>query len=171
MQSTTTTTLPLSGWFYIKSLSSGHVIDVEGDSMAPNLVITNNLVTASTSGDNAAIESQLWRYQDGQLINRRSGYVLDCKQGVVRYGARLMQAVTKQGKEAQHQRWESVNGALVIQGKPTFAIDIEGDGSKAGSRLSLQRPKAQNNLDQQCKCWIFNDRRFPSSIIFRNKSA
>ncbi|KAG0043718.1 hypothetical protein BGZ83_011087, partial [Gryganskiella cystojenkinii] len=149
---TTTTALPTSGWFYIKSLSSGHVIDVEGDSMAPNLVITSIQVTTASENDYAKIESQLWRYQEGQLINRRSGLVLDCKQGVVRYGARLMQAIAKQGKEAQHQRWESVNGALVIQGKPTFAVDIEGDGSKAGSRLSLQRPKAQNNLDQQ---WVF----------------
>ncbi|KAF9100709.1 hypothetical protein BGX27_000276, partial [Mortierella sp. AM989] len=153
-QSATTNVLPTDGWFYIKSLSSGHVIDVDqgvlSDPMSSNVLV--NMNHQITDGDKTKIESQLWRYDNGQLINRRSGFVLDCKQGVVRYGARLMQGFRKEGKEAHHQRWESVNGTLIIQGKPTFAIDIEGDGTKAGARLSLQRPKSQNNLDQQ---WAF----------------
>ncbi|KAF9107960.1 hypothetical protein BGX29_004073, partial [Mortierella sp. GBA35] len=152
-----TTVLPTNGWFYIKSKSSGLVIDVEqsllSDPMAPNVLVNMSApITDDSDSDHSKIESQLWRYEGGQLINRRSGLVLDCKQGVVRYGARLMQGVPKQGKEAHHQRWESVEGVLIIQGKPTFAIDIEGDGTKAGSRLSLQRPKSQNNSDQQ---WVF----------------
>ncbi|KAG0307670.1 hypothetical protein BGZ98_010139, partial [Dissophora globulifera] len=153
----TTNVLPTSGWFYIRSLSSGHVIDVEqtllSDPMSPNVLVNmSEQITSTSNDDYAKIESQLWRYDAGQIINRRSGLVLDCKQGVVRYGARLMQGVPKQGKEAHHQRWESVNGTLIVQGKPTFAIDIEGDGTKSGARLSLQRPKSQNNLDQQ---WEF----------------
>ncbi|KAI1316330.1 hypothetical protein EDD11_010109 [Mortierella claussenii] len=157
----TTSVLPTNGWFYIRSLSSGHVIDVEqgllSDSMSPNALVNMNAqITTSADSDHSKIESQLWRYDNGQLINRRSGLVLDCKQGVVRYGARLMQGIPKQGKEGHHQRWESVNGTLIIQGKPTFAIDIEGDGSKAGARLSLQRPKSQNNLDQQWEFQLAN---------------
>ncbi|KAG9320569.1 hypothetical protein KVV02_002822, partial [Mortierella alpina] len=153
----TTTVLPTTGWFYIKSQSSGYVIDVEqsllSDPMAPNVLVNMNAqVMTDAEEQREKLESQLWRYDEGQLINRRSGLVLDCKQGVVRYGARLMQGVPKQGKEAHHQRWETMDGCLVIQGKPTFAIDIEGDGSKLNSRLSLQRPKSQNNLDQQ---WVF----------------
>ncbi|KAF9195071.1 hypothetical protein BGZ50_005292, partial [Haplosporangium sp. Z 11] len=152
-----TSVLPTNGWFYIKSKSSGYVIDVEQglltDPTSPNtLVCMSSQITTVTDGNHSRIESQLWRYDGGQLINRRSNLVLDCKQGVVRYGARLVQAIPKQGKESHHQRWESDNGALLVQGKPTFAIDIEGDGSKTGSRLSLQRPKAQNNSDQQ---WCF----------------
>ncbi|KAG0334355.1 hypothetical protein BG004_000441, partial [Podila humilis] len=153
--STTVTVLPTSGWFYIKSQSSGLVVDVEQDAdpMAPNvLAIMNAQITHVTEENQAKVESQLWRYNDGQIINRRSQLVLDCKQGVVRYGARLMQGIPKQGKESHHQRWESSNGTLVIQGKPLYAIDIEGDGTKAGARLSLQRPKVQNNSDQQ---WSF----------------
>ncbi|KAF8924852.1 hypothetical protein BGZ58_001364, partial [Dissophora ornata] len=154
-----TIVLPTTGWFYIKSLSSGHVIDIEqgllSDPMAPNVLASMN--AQITSGDHTKIESQLWSYNGGQLINKRSGLVLDCKQGVVRYGARLMQGTPKEGKESHHQRWESVNGTLIIQGKPTFAIDIEGDGTKAGARLSLQRPKALNNLDQQ---WEFQSANF-----------
>ncbi|KAF9430481.1 hypothetical protein BGZ76_000821, partial [Entomortierella beljakovae] len=153
----TSKVLPTNGWFYIKSLSSGHVVDLEqgllSDPLSPNVLACMNLqLTTVTDGDYAKIESQLWRYHDGQLINRRSGLVLDCKQGVVRYGARLIQNTPKTGKEGHHQRWESSNGTLIIQGKPTFAIDIEGDGTKTGARLSLQRPKSQNNLDQQ---WEF----------------
>ncbi|KAG0260352.1 hypothetical protein BG011_001953, partial [Mortierella polycephala] len=153
----TTFDLPTNGWFYIKSQSSGYVIDVEQglltDPTSPNtLVCMGSQLTTVTDGDHSKIESQLWRYDGGQLINRRSSLVLDCKQGVVRYGARLVQAIPKQGKEGHHQRWESANGTLLIQGKPAFVIDIEGDGSKSGSRLSLQRPKAQNNSDQQ---WCF----------------
>ncbi|KAF9569219.1 hypothetical protein EC968_002657, partial [Mortierella alpina] len=153
----TTTVLPTAGWFYIKSQSSGYVIDVEqgllSDPMAPNVLVNMNAqVMTDAEEQREKLESQLWRYSEGQLINRRSGLVLDCKQGVVRYGARLMQGVPKQGKEAHHQRWETKDGNLVIQGKHLFAIDIEGDGSKMNARLSLQRPKAENNLDQQ---WIF----------------
>ncbi|CAO3565913.1 unnamed protein product [Mortierella alpina] len=151
----TTTVLPTAGWFYIKSRSSGYVIDVEQglltDSMAPNVLVNMNAqVMTNAEEQRDKLESQLWRYSDGQLINRRSGLVLDCKQGVVRYGAGLMQGVPKQGKEAHHQRWETKDGNLIIQGKPLFAIDIEGDELHA--RLSLQRPKAENNSDQQ---WIF----------------
>ncbi|KAF9277098.1 hypothetical protein BGZ68_009527, partial [Mortierella alpina] len=149
-----TTVLPTAGWFYIKSQSSGFVIDVEqgllSDPMAPNVLVNMNAqVMTDAEEQREKLESQLWRYKEGQLINRRSGLVLDCKQGVVRYGARLMQGIPKEGKEAHHQRWESKDGTLVIQGKPLFAIDIEGDGSKLNARLSLQRPKAENNADQQ----------------------
>ncbi|KAF9905967.1 hypothetical protein BX616_000861, partial [Lobosporangium transversale] len=148
---------PTNGWFYIRSSSSGHVVDIEqgllSDPMSPNVLVNmNTQITESTGDDHSKIESQLWRYDNGYFINRRSQYVLDCKQGVVRYGARLMQGVRKEGKEGHHQRWEAVNGSLIVQGKPNFAIDIEGDGSKTGARLSLQRPKSQNNLDQQ---WEF----------------
>ncbi|KAF9345813.1 hypothetical protein BGX26_002705, partial [Mortierella sp. AD094] len=171
----TTNVLPTNGWFYIRSLSSGHVIDVEqgilSDPMSPNVLVNmNHQITTITDGDHSKIESQLWRYEDGQLINRRSGLVLDCKQGVVRYGARLMQGVPKQGKEAHHQRWESANGTLIVQGKPTFAIDIEGDGTKTGARLSLQRPKSQNNLDQQWEFqlatfeWLQQERTFTRTL-------
>ncbi|KAF9373316.1 hypothetical protein CPB97_000656, partial [Podila verticillata] len=152
---TTVTALPTSGWFYIKSQSSGLVVDVEQDAdpLAPNVLVSMNAqITSDTEENQAKIESQLWKYQDGKIINRRSQLVLDCKQGVVRYGARLMQGIPKQGKESHHQRWESSNGTLIVQGKSLYAIDIEGDGTKTGSRLSLQRPKVQNNLDQQ---WSF----------------
>ncbi|KAF9547918.1 hypothetical protein EC957_007645, partial [Mortierella hygrophila] len=157
-----TTVLPTNGWFYIKSKSSGLVVDVEqsllSNPMDPNVLVNmSTQISDDSDSDHSKIESQLWRYDAGQIINRRSGLVLDCKQGVVRYGARLMQGVPKQGKEAHHQRWESVEGVLIIQGKPTFAIDIEGDGTKAGSRLSLQRPKSQNNSDQQ---WVFQSATF-----------
>ncbi|KAF9933124.1 hypothetical protein FBU30_006448, partial [Linnemannia zychae] len=152
-----TTVLPTNGWFYIKSKTSNLVIDIDqsltSNPMDPNVLVNMNVqITDDSDSDHSKIESQLWRYDNGQLINRRSGLVLDCKQGVVRYGARLMQGLPKQGKESHHQRWESVEGVLIIQGKPSFAIDIEGDGTKAGSRLSLQRPKSQNNSDQQ---WVF----------------
>ncbi|KAF9409794.1 hypothetical protein BGZ94_001860, partial [Podila epigama] len=152
---TTLTALPTSGWFYIKSKTSGLVVDIENgaDPLAPNVLVSmNHQITTVTEENQPKIESQLWRYENGQIINRRSQLVLDCKQGVVRYGARLIQNIAKQGKESHHQRWESSNGTLIIQGKPLYAIDIEGDGSKGGARLSLQRPKVQNNSDQ---LWTF----------------
>ncbi|KAG0012587.1 hypothetical protein BGZ81_001477, partial [Podila clonocystis] len=153
--STTVTVLPTSGWFYIKSKSSNLVVDIEQDAdpLPPNVLVSMNAQIPSVTDENQAkAESQLWRYEDGQIINKRSQLVLDCKLGVVRYGARLVQGVSKRGKESNHQRWESSNGTLIIQGKPLYAIDIEGDGTKNGARLSLQRPKVQNNLDQQ---WTF----------------
>ncbi|KAF9583249.1 hypothetical protein BGW38_009927, partial [Lunasporangiospora selenospora] len=153
----TVSVLPTNGWFYIKSQSSGNVVDLEqgilSDPTTPNtLVAMAAIVTSDAEADRAKVESQLWRYQDGNIVNRRSGLVLDAKQGVVRHGARLVQTGLKQGKEGHHQRWESANGNIAVQGKATFVIDIEGDGSKVGSRLSLQKPKSQNNSDQQ---WVF----------------
>ncbi|KAF9950314.1 hypothetical protein BGZ70_001429, partial [Mortierella alpina] len=134
----TTTVLPTAGWFYIKSQSSGYVIDVDHgvltDSMAPNVLVNMNAQVMTDAEE------------------QRDKLESHCKQGVVRYGARLMQGTPKQGKEAHHQRWETKDGNLIIQGKPLFAIDIEGDGSKLHARLSLQRPKAENNADQQ---WVF----------------
>jgi hypothetical protein len=67
--------------------------------MAPNVLANmNHQITTVTDGDYSKIESQLWRYENYQLINRRSGLVLDVKQGVVRYGARIIQDVPKTGK-------------------------------------------------------------------------
>ncbi|KAF9360723.1 hypothetical protein BGX34_007540, partial [Mortierella sp. NVP85] len=153
--------IPTSGWFWIKSPNTGHVVDLEkgmlSDPMAPNtLANMHPQVTTVTDGDYSKIETQLWKYENYQLINRKSRLVLDVKQGVVRYGARIIQDVPKTGKvldpSSHHQHWESVNGNLVVQTKQAFAIDIEGDGSKAGARLTLQRPKTSNNADQE---WIY----------------
>ncbi|ORZ05713.1 hypothetical protein BCR41DRAFT_176180 [Lobosporangium transversale] len=101
---------PTNGWFYIRSSSSGHVVDIEqgllSDPMSPNVLVNmNTQITESTGDDHSKIESQLWRYDNGYFINRRSQYVLDCKQGVVRYGARLMQGVRKEGKVKQTKQF------------------------------------------------------------------
>lgn len=103
----TSNVLPTAGWFYIKSQSSGFVIDVEqgllSDPMAPNVLVNMNAqVMTDAEEQREKLESQLWSYKEGQLVNRRSGLVLDCKQGVVRYGARLMQGIPKEGKVRYH---------------------------------------------------------------------
>ncbi|KAF9974682.1 hypothetical protein BGZ73_001866, partial [Actinomortierella ambigua] len=160
---------PTNGWFWIKSKNSGLVIDVESgvssDPLQPGvLLFVNNAVTTVSGDDTSKIETQLWRYEEGRFINRFSGLVIDIKQGVVRYGARLTQDVVKSGKPSHHQLWESVNGNIFVQGKDGFAVDIEGDGSKVGSRLTLQRPKTQDNADQQ---WVFQQATYDWLLIER----
>ncbi|KAF9156576.1 hypothetical protein DFQ26_009301, partial [Actinomortierella ambigua] len=160
---------PTNGWFWIKSKNSGLVIDVESsassDPLQPGvLLFVNDAVTTVSGDDTSKIETQLWRYENGRFINRYSGLVIDIKQGVVRYGARLTQDVVKSGKPSQHQLWESVRGNIFVQGKDGFAVDIEGDGSKAGSRLTLQRPKTHDNADQQ---WVFQQATYDWLLIER----
>ncbi|KAG0240690.1 hypothetical protein BGW41_006773, partial [Actinomortierella wolfii] len=160
---------PTNGWFWIKSKNSGLVIDVESGAasnpLQPGVLLyVNNAVTTVKGDDTTKIETQLWRFEDGRFINRFSGLVMDIKQGVVRYGARLTQDVVKSGKPAHHQTWTVSNGNILVQDKENFAIDIEGDGSKVGSRLTLQRPKTHDNADQQ---WVFQQATFDWLLIER----
>lgn len=78
------------------------------DPMAPNtLANMHPQVTTVVDGDYSKIETQLWKYENYQLINRKSRLVLDVKQGVVRYGARIIQDVPKTGKVLDPVRLQS----------------------------------------------------------------
>lgn len=69
------------------------------DPLSPNiLAIMNTQVRTVVNNNFTKIATQLWRYENYQLINRHSGLVLDVKQGVVRYGARIIQDKQKTGK-------------------------------------------------------------------------
>jgi hypothetical protein len=81
--------------------------------MAPNtLANMHPQVTTVTDGDYTKIETQLWKYENYQLINRKSRLVLDVKQGVVRYGARIIQDVPKTGKVLDPVRLQSSAGNM-----------------------------------------------------------
>ncbi|KAI7818436.1 hypothetical protein BC939DRAFT_480328 [Gamsiella multidivaricata] len=74
-------------WFYIKSAASGLVVDIEHgyftDPMkAGARAEMNHQKIDNGDGRHTLLELQLWRYEAGFLINRRTGFVLDI-QGVL----------------------------------------------------------------------------------------
>jgi len=49
-------------------------------------------------GRHSLLELQLWRYESGFLINRRTGFVLDIQGGTLKLAARVIQWQRKAGK-------------------------------------------------------------------------
>lgn len=75
-----------TSWFYIKSAASGLVVDIEHgyftDPMkAGARAEMNHQKIDNGDGRHSLLELQLWRYEAGFLINRRTGFVLDIQGG------------------------------------------------------------------------------------------
>ena len=79
-----------TSWFYIKSAASNLVVDIEHgyftDPMkAGARAEMNHQKIDNGDGRHSLLELQLWRYEAGFLINRRTGFVLDIQGGMYLY--------------------------------------------------------------------------------------
>ncbi|RUS27683.1 hypothetical protein BC938DRAFT_482881 [Jimgerdemannia flammicorona] len=74
------------GFFYIKSRLSGKVVDVDGASMKADAKILLWPQKFDSDRDN-----QLWYYDDGYLVNKKSRKVLDIRgDGARHFGPRWL---------------------------------------------------------------------------------
>jgi hypothetical protein len=75
-----------SGTFYIQSSISGYVLDLESgflkDPMKAGARVELAQRKASGSGaTTSAAEQQQWRFEEGYIVNARTGHVLDIQGG------------------------------------------------------------------------------------------
>ncbi|KAF7723278.1 hypothetical protein EC973_002124 [Apophysomyces ossiformis] len=135
---------PPSGYFYIKSLKNGSVLDVyNGETSADTAII----IWPQKRNDN---ENQLWRCEDGFLINKKSNLVLDVRGGDLKSDQSIVQYDRKM-TAAHNQRWGYRDGFICILADPRLVLDIKGGSDRDGTKVILYSRKDHDNENQK---WI-----------------
>ncbi|KAI9250138.1 ricin B lectin domain-containing protein [Phascolomyces articulosus] len=135
---------PPNTYFYIKSSLGNNVVDVyNGETKAD----TELIIWPQKYNDN---ENQLWRYEDGFLINKKSDMVVDVRGGDAKSDTPLIQYNRKMTM-AGNQRWGYRDGFVHLLSDPRMVLDIRGGGTKKGTKLILYRRKDDENANQK---WI-----------------
>ncbi|KAL1921215.1 uncharacterized protein VTP21DRAFT_10931 [Calcarisporiella thermophila] len=134
-----------SGYFYIKSRKYGNcVLDVCENSKKPGARV---ILWKQKLGDEA--HNQLWKHDNGFLINKNSGLVLDIAGGKLKPVAGLCQYTRKTVKDAHNQRFMFDRGFLLpLHDKSNLVVDIRGDTDKDGTEIILYEKKPFDNLNQ-----------------------
>ncbi len=82
-------------WFFIKSGATGYVMDLEAGWITsptdPGAYISMKKQRSLDDADKSLLERQLWRYEDGYFINRRTNYVIDIYGRSAIVGVKLIQ--------------------------------------------------------------------------------
>ncbi|SAM06504.1 hypothetical protein [Absidia glauca] len=89
--------------------------------------------------------------EDGFLINKHSGKVIDIRGGPIVEGARIIQYSQKVMADAQNQRWGYNKGYLYVLSDPRFVLDVRGLAD--GARLVLQHKKYALDPANQNQLW------------------
>lgn len=91
------------GYFFIRNVASGQVLDVKDASAQPGASIV--LWPRKSSG----YDNQLWKYEDGFLVNKASGLVLEVPGyeggGNIGPGTSLVQNTRREPPDSLNQLW------------------------------------------------------------------
>ncbi|CAO3676681.1 unnamed protein product [Umbelopsis vinacea] len=127
------------GWFYIQSRCDHKmVLDVEWDSLK-----TSARIVAWPRKEKLN-NNQLWSYDQGFLINKNSGLVLDIIGGALQNDRQLIQQKRKMIEGSNDQRWfYREDGYLYPRNDPNL-----GNSDKPGAQILLYNRKYEDNLNQ-----------------------
>ncbi|KAI8646075.1 ricin B lectin domain-containing protein [Parasitella parasitica] len=133
-----------TGWFYIQSKCSHKmVLDVSADSLKAAAKI---VVYPKKAKD---IDNQLWMYDNGYIINKNSGMVLDVQGGPLESDKQIIQYKRKMVEDAENQRWYyREDGVIYPQTNPNLVLDIRGNWTKPGTVVLLYDRKYVDNENQ-----------------------
>ncbi|KAG0170517.1 hypothetical protein DFQ28_001979 [Apophysomyces sp. BC1034] len=135
---------PSDCYFYIKSLQNGSVLDVyQGQTSADTAVV----IWPQKGNDN---DNQLWRYEDGFLVNKKSNLVLDIRGGDLKPDRAVIQYDRKMTM-AHNQRWGYRDGFVYILADPRLVLDIKASGGsdRDGAKVILYTRKDDDNENQK----------------------
>lgn len=84
-------------------------------------------------------DSQAWYFEDGFIVNEKSGKVLHCLDGA-EAGHRVIQHDRDARIASTHQNWEFVDGIIspVIAGEQGLAVVVRGTSGEEGAGLYLE---------------------------------
>ncbi|KAG1446551.1 hypothetical protein G6F46_011587 [Rhizopus delemar] len=122
------TGFPNGQYFFIKSRANGKVLDVY---MGETTDDSNIIIWPQKPDDDN--DNQLWRAEDGFLINKRSQLVMDIRGGDLK---------------AHNQRFGYRDGYIYCLADPRLVLDIRGGGSKEGTKIILYKRKESDNQNQ-----------------------
>ncbi|ORY99019.1 ricin B lectin domain-containing protein [Syncephalastrum racemosum] len=137
------------GYFYIQSRLCGKVIDVDGASLK-----SDAKVLIWTPKHNEDRDNQLWSYQDGYLVNKKSNKVLDIRGGNLKENMPIIQYDRKLTADAHNQQFGySKDGHIYVLVEPHMVLDIRGAAVQDGSRVILYHKKPAIDGDNLNQLW------------------
>ncbi|CAG8501603.1 10659_t:CDS:2 [Paraglomus occultum] len=132
-----------SGWFYIKSQLNNHILE-------PTLMSVNNDATIVIKEQRFGLDadSQLWSFDDGFLVNKASGKVLELKGGYIRrlHWTYLCQWDRRSSPAPPAQLWHTSNNFISTKVADNFVIEI------MDNSVVVWKQKDGDNLNQK---WTF----------------
>ncbi|SAM08258.1 hypothetical protein [Absidia glauca] len=129
------------GLFYILSRKNGFALDVYDGQTKED---ANIIVWPQKFEDS---DNQLWSYDNGRLINKKSGHALDIRSSAFKKDKAIVQ--NKRKDKNQSQFWLFDQGFICSQEYPSMVFDIKGDSDKGGAHVVLYKRKDSDNLNQQ----------------------
>ncbi|KAI9010331.1 ricin B lectin domain-containing protein [Phycomyces nitens] len=133
---------PTDCYFYLESLGTDLVLDVYNGAVKEDAIL---IIWTMKTQDN---ENQLWRSEDGFLINKKSNLVIDVRGGELKSDTPLVQYNRKMTM-AHNQRWGFRNGFVYVLADPTLVLDVKGGKKKDGKKVILYERKEDDNVNQQ----------------------
>ncbi|CEG64814.1 hypothetical protein RMATCC62417_01723 [Rhizopus microsporus] len=132
------------GWFFVKSQAHGLVLTV----------LETGVIAAeveATKLDTSNYARQLWKFDNGYLVNKASEMVLDIRGGSIASGATICQ-YTKKTEDAENQKWGlTVEGSIHPESNKGLVLTVKED-EMVRSSLYLAERKTCDNKGQ---CWNF----------------
>ncbi|KAI9319143.1 ricin B lectin domain-containing protein [Dichotomocladium elegans] len=128
------------GYFYIISRKHGYALDVFNGETKSDV---NIIVWPQKFQDS---DNQLWTYDNGRLINKKSGHALDVRTSAFKRDKVCIQYKIKDSHE--YQQWGFENGFIHSVGYPSMVLDIKGDSEDGGAQVLLYNRKETDNLNQ-----------------------
>ncbi|MFI9508213.1 RICIN domain-containing protein [Nocardia sp. NPDC052566] len=138
------------GEFFIQNVFSGLVLDVKDGSVEEGAPI---ILWERKESDN---DNQLWRYENGFLINRKSGRCLTVKGvsggGQIRPGTFVVQTQRREPPTSINQLWAS-NYDYLMPYDPKVCLSARDDRADKGAEMVVDMLiDFPNNVRQQ---WMF----------------
>ncbi|OZJ04250.1 hypothetical protein BZG36_02484 [Bifiguratus adelaidae] len=141
------------GVFYIRSRKRGWVLDIEDGSLKSDA----NLIVWQQKKHGAS--NQLWVYDDGFLLNAKSGLALDVRGGRLQSNTPIIQYTPKENITiATNQLWDYHDGFIFPQAHSNLVLDIKGDSKLPGAKVILYDRKPHDNLNQQWELELCDDK-------------
>jgi len=142
------------GDFYIRASSSSAqnlVVDVERNFFMSWGAVKEGAKTVLKLQTTEVDSHQLWRYEDGRLVNKQTSFCLEAENGKV--GSRLTLYNRKSNNQAANQRWKlTKDGHIALQSHPKFVIDVK-NNLKDGAHILLADSSSKSFLKSNFAKW------------------
>jgi hypothetical protein len=138
------------GYFFIRNVASGKTLDVIGGSKEPgeSIVIWDR--------KNINYDNQLWKYEDGFIVNKNSGLVLEIpgyeSGGNIKTGTGLIQAERRSQPDNLNQLW-AYNYQYIMPYDPKVCLwGKDGDVNTPGNKIIVDN-RIHGEVTQE---WMFD---------------
>ncbi|KAI9031930.1 hypothetical protein CLU79DRAFT_831169 [Phycomyces nitens] len=127
-------------YFYLLSQKYKYALDIYDGQVKPEA----NLIVWPQKFEDS--DNQLWTYDNGHIINKKSQLVLDIAEGMFSKYRIIVQRKRVEGLATQ--LWDIKDGFICSQAYPNLVFTIKDNNRKDGAKIILTHRKEVDNLDQ-----------------------